>query len=118
MNTIITFSTVLIFLFIVYKRKFSGFSKKLEKKEASPAPSCSGASADPVLCPGNGKGVMRIEVFAFDYAESGPAVSFSDLIGAKLSLLFSQIEEKGILHKFTAVTSGTALVVFVIYEMF
>lgn len=130
MKTLITLSTVLIFLFLVIKRKLSklgitgrkepfgkpvqpdGDKEKGTEKIKYPAPLLP-SSDNCEAC----DGFSRHEVHLFNFAECDSGTYFAGLIEAKLSVIEAEMREKGYPYKLRYLVLNNAIVCIVEYRL-
>lgn len=132
MKTIITIITIMVFCFIVYRKKLAPLFKGNKKASHDAGNGTgnnngtgtfdSGTSILPgtPLIPTPGLTCdthMRYEVAVFDYSECETASTFSDYIQARLTVLSTQMAEKGYPYRVDFITIGTALIALVSYQV-
>lgn len=129
MKTITSMLVVIVFLYIVYKRRISPLVNKGKKPVSNIKDSASNSVQGSILpsYPGNVPVIpltsamldssYRYDVMVFDLLKYDETTYFADRVEAAINLTISEMIDKGYTYRFDFITIGTALLVLVTYRI-
>lgn len=136
MKTITSLLVIAVFTYIVYKRRVSPLLPKNRKENAEASGTCTrvkGTAAEPSRHPSppfHPPGMplyglaldpdIRYDVMvfnSFDYINDNIDAYLADRINAKLSVVVSEMAEKGCPYRIDFITAGTSIIVLVTYRI-